>query len=215
MMVRYGIHFVPAMIVCLDRRRPDRRRAGLLGRLPACPVLHRHPCRHAGLQGPAPSRSSAGMSVGPFPVTFQKLSSGFIPDVFGGEALQLTSLFLGVATAAAIVWFGLRSAGEPAAARGRDPRRSACSSSRTRCCALSCSCFCYLLATYRGLPNVLVIMFAAGRALRVRDQPDHDRPAHLCARRQREGGQALRHQDRAADLPRHSSTWACSPRSRA
>ena len=27
----------------------------------------------------------AGQSVGPFPEAFQKLSSGFMPDVFGGD----------------------------------------------------------------------------------------------------------------------------------
>ena len=29
-----------------------------------------------------------GMSVGPFPVGFQRLSSGFIPDVFGGQGFN-------------------------------------------------------------------------------------------------------------------------------
>ena len=50
-----------------------------------------------------------GMSVGPFPVVFQRLSSGFIPDVFGGEGFNYTALFLGVASVAAIIYFSFRS----------------------------------------------------------------------------------------------------------
>src|SRR6187549_2576113 len=34
----------------------------------------------------------AGQSVGPFPVEFQRLSSGFIPDPLGGDTLRTTSL---------------------------------------------------------------------------------------------------------------------------
>src|SRR5258706_12901282 len=41
----------------------------------------------------------AGESVGPFPDTFQKLSSGFVPDPFGAESLRLLSLLAGVAVA--------------------------------------------------------------------------------------------------------------------
>ena len=50
-----------------------------------------------------------GMSVGPFPVAFQRLSSGFIPDVFGGEGFNYTSLFLGTASVAALIYFSFRS----------------------------------------------------------------------------------------------------------
>src|SRR6186713_2329719 len=36
-----------------------------------------------------------GQSVGPFPATFQMLSSGFLPDLLGGQGLRMTSLLLG------------------------------------------------------------------------------------------------------------------------
>jgi putative multiple sugar transport system permease protein len=99
-----------------------------------------------------------GMSVGPFPVTFQKLSSGFIPDVFGGETFNFTSLFLGVATAAAIVYFSLRSRANQQLHGVETPPVGLFVFKNALLCAIVLF-FCYLLATYRGLPNVLVIMF--------------------------------------------------------
>ena len=65
MMVRCGIDFVTAIIACPDRRRHHRRGAGLLGGLFQGAVLHRHPCRHARLQGsdPGASRRHVGRPV--------------------------------------------------------------------------------------------------------------------------------------------------------
>src|SRR6185503_845401 len=51
----------------------------------------------------------AGQSVGPFPETFQKLSSGFIPDPLAGTELRLTSLLLGAGVALAMVAIGWRA----------------------------------------------------------------------------------------------------------
>src|SRR3546814_5888621 len=44
-----------------------------------------------------------GQSVGPFSPTFQKLSSGFIPDIIPGDSIRLTSLFVGVILAVILV----------------------------------------------------------------------------------------------------------------
>ena len=49
-----------------------------------------------------------GQSLGPFPETFQKLSSGFIPDPLGGDTMRTTSLIVGALAAAALVFFKLR-----------------------------------------------------------------------------------------------------------
>src|SRR3954453_1104188 len=49
-----------------------------------------------------------GQSVGPFPVEFQRLSSGFIPDLFAGAELRLTSLLLGVITVLVMVALKVR-----------------------------------------------------------------------------------------------------------
>ena len=98
-----------------------------------------------------------GQSVGPFPATFQLLSSGFIPDPLGGETLRLASLVLGLAVAAALVVQKLRErAGLVRHGLADEPPLFF---------ALKNAVFvalivglAYLLATYKGLPNVLVIM---------------------------------------------------------
>ncbi|NBJ11178.1 sugar ABC transporter permease [Microvirga sp. SYSU G3D207] len=98
-----------------------------------------------------------GMSVGPFPVVFQRLSSGFIPDVFGGEGFNYTSLFLGVASVAVLIYFSFRS-------RANQLKHAVETAPfglflfKNGLLAVLVIAFCYLMATYRGLPNVLVIM---------------------------------------------------------
>ena len=37
-----------------------------------------------------------GMSIAPFPKAFQKISSGFIPDVIGGRHLHITTIIIGL-----------------------------------------------------------------------------------------------------------------------
>ena len=157
MMVRYGIHFVPTTIVCLIV-------GGLIGAAQGYWVaFFRVPSFIVTLAGMLVFKGLTlallgGMSVGPFPATFQKLSSGFIPDVFGGETFNYTSLFLGVATAAAIVYFSLRSRANQQLHGVETPPVGLFVFKNALLCAIVLF-FCYLLATYRGLPNVLVIMF--------------------------------------------------------
>src|SRR6478672_8672190 len=51
-----------------------------------------------------------GQSVGPFPATFQKLSSGFIPEMFpGAGALYPTSLVIGAMMALGLVYDSAKS----------------------------------------------------------------------------------------------------------
>src|SRR6201987_2916215 len=50
-----------------------------------------------------------GQSLGPFPPTFQKLSSGFIPELFpGAGTLHPTSLLIGIVLAFAMVYASAR-----------------------------------------------------------------------------------------------------------
>ncbi len=99
-----------------------------------------------------------GRSVGPFPPTFQKLSSGFIPELFpSAGTLYPTSLLIGVVLAFALVL---------ASARGRAREQShgievepyAFFVAKSIALAGAVLYFTYLIASHRGLPNVLVIM---------------------------------------------------------
>ncbi len=99
-----------------------------------------------------------GQSIGPFPPTFQKLSSGFIPDVFGGAELHLTTLLLGGLVSLALLIVSVRQ--RRAALRYQlSTEPLAFFLFRNLLTVAAIMYLCYLLASYRGLPNVLVIMF--------------------------------------------------------
>ncbi|KQX22073.1 multiple monosaccharide ABC transporter permease [Variovorax sp. Root434] len=99
----------------------------------------------------------AGQSVGPFPVEFQRLSSGFIPDPMGGDALRTTSLVVGALAAAALVFFKLRGRAK-LAAHGMEQEPYAFFLVKNLFFAAIILFFSYLLSTYKGLPNVLIVM---------------------------------------------------------
>jgi putative multiple sugar transport system permease protein len=98
-----------------------------------------------------------GQSVGPFPKSFQALSSGFIPDPFGGEELKILSLLLGVAVGAGMIFFGLRARAKQARFSHVDEPLSFFLV-KNGIIAAAIVYITYLLATYNGLPNVLITM---------------------------------------------------------
>src|SRR5882762_9112339 len=95
LMVNYGWHFVPTTIVCLIA-------GGTIGAAQGWFVAYtKIPSFIVTLAGMLVFKGLSlallqGQSVGPFPVEFQRLSSGFIPDVFGGTDLRTTSLVIGL-----------------------------------------------------------------------------------------------------------------------
>jgi putative multiple sugar transport system permease protein len=99
----------------------------------------------------------AGQSVGPFPEAFQRLSSGFIPDPLGGETLRTTSLVVGALAAFALVFFKLRGRAK-LAAHGMEQEPYAFFLVKNLFFAAIILFFSYLLSTYKGLPNVLIVM---------------------------------------------------------
>ncbi|MBY6265283.1 sugar ABC transporter permease [Azospirillum sp. 412522] len=99
----------------------------------------------------------AGQSVGPFPIEFQRLSSGFIPDFFGTEGFHTTTLVLCLLTPAIMIGFSI-------AARLRRHRFAIEQEPLVLFVLKSAGLFAvvayvgWLLSTYKGLPNVLIIM---------------------------------------------------------
>ena len=99
----------------------------------------------------------AGQSVGPFPEGFQMLSSGFLPDPFGGENLRGLSLLLGVIAAAALIITSLRSRAKQLK-HGMENEPRAFFLLKNAIFAAVMVYFSYLLSSYRGFPNVLAVM---------------------------------------------------------
>jgi len=98
-----------------------------------------------------------GQSVGPFPREFQLMSSGFIPDVMGGETLRITSLVLGLAVAVAMALAKFRER-TLKLRHGIDDEPLPLFLVKNLVFFVLIVGFSYLLSTYRGLPNVLIIM---------------------------------------------------------
>ena len=98
-----------------------------------------------------------GQSVGPFPKSFQLLSTGFVPDIFGIGKPNGTALAAGALAVAAIVWMGLK-----ARARNRqygiEDEPTAFFVTRNLIVAGALLFVTYKLSTFRGLPNVLISM---------------------------------------------------------
>jgi putative multiple sugar transport system permease protein len=99
----------------------------------------------------------AGQSVGPFPKTFQLLSSGFIPDLFGAEGINLFSMFLGVGVAALLLWLGIR-ARKNQQANGVADEPFVFFATKNAIIVVAVVYLTYLMATFRGLPNVFIVM---------------------------------------------------------
>ncbi|MBB5737682.1 putative multiple sugar transport system permease protein [Xanthomonas arboricola] len=100
---------------------------------------------------------SDGASVGPFPPLFTSISSGFLPDPFATHRLHLLSLVIGTLATLAFLAVEVR-------ARARSLSRGATVPSlsvfalRNGTVAALLLVFCYTLASYRGIPTVMVIM---------------------------------------------------------
>jgi putative multiple sugar transport system permease protein len=97
-----------------------------------------------------------GQPIGPFPSSFQKISTGWIPDLIGDKKTHLLSLLVGVAMCAVLVLFDVRSR--------RDQTRNGFETSPVWAFALrniikvgAIMWLCWLLSKYNGLPNVLII----------------------------------------------------------
>lgn len=99
----------------------------------------------------------AGQNVGPFPKSFQSLSTGFIPDAFGVDKPNMTALALVALAAVVILWIGLR-------ARARDQQFGITSEPmivfaiRNFVITAALLFVGYKLASFRGLPNVVVVL---------------------------------------------------------
>lgn len=98
-----------------------------------------------------------GQSLGPFPGAFQALSTGFIPDIFGIGRPNGTALAAGAIAAASIVWLALRTRYRRQQ-YGTETEPAAFFVMRNVIVAGALLYVSYKLATFRGLPNVLISM---------------------------------------------------------
>ena len=97
-----------------------------------------------------------GQSIAPFPESFQKISTGFIPNPFGGE-FHTTSMIIGLLVSFIIIvleWSSYHSQVK----YQFDVLPKKLFYSKIIILFLIINVFTYVLATYRGIPNILVIL---------------------------------------------------------
>ena len=159
LMVRYGMHFIPAAIICLAL-------GALIGAAQGYWVAYfKIPSFIVTLAGMLVFKGLAlavlqGQSVGPFPPTFQKLSSGFIPELFpDAGALNPTSLLIGAMLALCLVYVSVMTRARRAS-HGVEVEPAGFFAFKSAMLFGVIVYFTYLIASHRGLPNVLVIMIA-------------------------------------------------------
>lgn len=98
-----------------------------------------------------------GESVGPFQETFQKLSSGFIPDFFNNEGFHVTTMVIGVLLSALLIYMDIRSR-QNQQKYNFEVTPLPFFILKNILISGAILGLCYLMASYKGLPNVLIVL---------------------------------------------------------
>ncbi len=99
-----------------------------------------------------------GQSIAPYPKSFQSMASGFIPDIFNGKNLHIFTIFIGIILSIVYILNEVRL-------RKTQLKYNFPVSSQGLFFAkivgviLLTNVLMYVLATYDGIPNILIILF--------------------------------------------------------
>jgi putative multiple sugar transport system permease protein len=99
-----------------------------------------------------------GEAIGPFPVQFGRMSTGFIPDFFNVPGFHLTTIIIGVIVSILLIVFDVRTRRNQVK-YGFEVAPFYFFVLKQIVITAAVMGFCYLMASYKGIPNVLVIMF--------------------------------------------------------
>jgi putative multiple sugar transport system permease protein len=161
LMVTYKLDIISSVLICIAL-------GGLIGAVQGYfTAYHKIPAFIVTLAGMLVFKGLAltvlgGASVGPFPKTFQLLSSGFVPDIFGGalfgQPFNILALVIGAITTALIVYFNFRERRNQEE-HGLAEEPDMIFYGRNLLIIAAFMGFSFLMAQYKGLPNVLIVMF--------------------------------------------------------
>jgi putative multiple sugar transport system permease protein len=99
-----------------------------------------------------------GESIGPFPEGFRNISGGFIPDFFNYEGFHMTTIVVGVLVSIFLIFADLRTRRNQTK-YGFEVPPLYFFIAKQILITFAVMGFCYLMASYKGIPNLLVIMF--------------------------------------------------------
>lgn len=93
--------------------------------------------------------SLGGASIGPLPVIFQRLSNGYLPDIFGGgDGFNILAIVVGIAVSALLVWFSVKER-RAQVAHGLAEEPTPIFWARNALISLAFIGFCWLMAYYK------------------------------------------------------------------
>jgi putative multiple sugar transport system permease protein len=99
-----------------------------------------------------------GESIGPFPTGFQKISSGFIPDIFHYQGFHMTTFLVGIIFSVILILLDLR-ARRNQQKYGFEVTPFYIFVIKNVVIIAAVMGLCYLMASYKGFPNVLILLF--------------------------------------------------------
>ncbi|MDQ0063489.1 multiple monosaccharide ABC transporter permease [Paenibacillus harenae] len=99
-----------------------------------------------------------GQSVSPFPAGFQRISSGFIPDWFGGSDVHFLTIVVGLALSLILIFTEWRNRLTQQRYQF-DVVSAPLFVLKLVAIVAIINVFTYVLATYEGIPNILIILF--------------------------------------------------------
>lgn len=98
-----------------------------------------------------------GQSIGPFPESFQKISTGFLPDLFGGQGMHLTTILIGLVCTAIYIAMQIRDR-KIRISHGFEVLPMGLLIGKVALIALVINAFSIALAQYRGIPNIMALL---------------------------------------------------------
>jgi len=98
-----------------------------------------------------------GEAIGPFPVEFQRLSTGFIPDFFQNEGFHITTILIGIILSVILIVMDIRSR-KNQEKYGFEVTPFYFFVAKNLLIVGAVMGLSYLMASYKGFPNVLVIL---------------------------------------------------------
>lgn len=98
-----------------------------------------------------------GEAVGPFPIPFQRLSTGFIPDIFNFEGFHITTILIAIIMVVTLFVMDYR-ARQNQLRYGFEVTPMYFFIAKNVLISGAILGLCFLMASYKGLPNVLIVM---------------------------------------------------------
>ncbi len=99
-----------------------------------------------------------GEAIGPFPEGFRNISGGYIPDFFNNEGFHITTMVVGVLVAILLIFADIRTRRNQEK-YGFEVTPFYFFVAKQVLITFAVMGFCFLMASYKGIPNLLVIMF--------------------------------------------------------